>query len=212
MDILHAKIPARGVAFDLVHQIALKSPNDEKMKSLAAEIDAAQKAPPKIDAQLTKLVFEAIPHAEIAQRVATYRKANSDFIGYLWGGVSGFKTIDGEAPNFVTVKFTGEKSSASVVEEMTLLRAADLARERGKSGFVILERRDYERTVNTTYYGSTLRSDPQGYSTDLDIELVDVNAIPSQYRAVAWRVIAADKVVADLGPIYMGQPSATAAK
>ncbi len=211
-DILHAKIPARGVAFDLVHQIALKSPNDEKMKSLAAEIDAAQKAPPKIDAQLTKLVFEAIPHAEIAQRVATYRKANSDFIGYLWGGVSGFKTIDGEAPNFVTVKFTGEKSSASVVEEMTLLRAADLARERGKSGFVILERRDYERTVNTTYYGSTLRSDPQGYSTDLDIELVDVNALPGEYRAVPWRVIAADKVVADLGPIYMGQPSATAAK
>lgn len=211
-ELLSAKVPTRGVAFDLVHQLSQKLPNDEKMKKLATDIDAAQNAPPKIDASLTKLVFEALPHSELAQRVATYRKANSDFIGYLWGGVSGFKTVEGDGPNLVTVKFTGEKSSASVVEEMTLLRAADLARERGKTGFVILERRDYERTVSTTYYGSTLRSDPQGYSTELDIELVDMAALPTQYRAVSWRVIPADKVLAELGPVYMGQPSANGAR
>jgi hypothetical protein len=211
-EILQSKIPSRGVAFDLVHQLVQRLPQDEKLKELAAQVDAAQNRAPKVDAKLTKLIFQALPHSEIAQRVATYRKANSDFIGYLWGGVSGFKTVEGDGPDFVTVKFTGEKSSSSVVEEMTLLRAADLARERGKSGFVILERRDYERTVNTTYYGSTLRSDPQGYSCDLDIELVDLNALPSGYKSVPWRVVSADKVIATLGPIYMNQPSTAAAR
>lgn len=105
----------------------------------------------------------------------------------------------------MTVQFTGEKSSSGVVEEMTLLRAADLARERGKSGFVILSRRDYERTTNTTYYGATLRSDPNGYSTYLEIELVDAGNPPEKYRAVLWRVIPASKVISELGPLYLEQ-------
>ena len=98
----------------------------------------------------------------------------------------------------------GESSSGSVVEEMALLRAADLAREAGKGGFVIRQRRDYERTRNTTYYGMVLRSDPDGYSTEIEVDFVDLDPLPEVYRLTPWRVLKAEEIFAQLGPVYAG--------
>jgi hypothetical protein len=210
--ILAEKVPAAGVGLDLLKLMKTKTPDDPGLQSVIAQYQARLDMPSPITPKEAPLVFKALPHTELASRVATYRKANSDFVGYLWGGISGFKTKpDASDPNRVTVQFTGEKSSGSVVEEMTLLRAADYAREHGKSGFVILERRDYERTVNTTYYGATLRSDPAGYTTYLDIELVDAAHLPEPYGKVGWRVIPVAEVVTQLGPLYMAAPTTVAA-
>jgi len=209
--VLATKIPAAGVGLDLLKLMQTKFPADKELDSVIAGYEAKLATPAPATEKEAELVFKALPHTEIATRVNSYRKANSDFVGYFWGGVSGFKTFpDQTDPNRVAVEFTGEKSSGSVVEEMTLLRAADYARDYGKSGFVILERRDYQRTTNTTYYGATIRSDPDGYSTHLDIELVDVAHLPDRYKAVSWRVIPVAQIVAELGPVYLAPPTAAA--
>lgn len=209
--VLSAKIPAGGVGLDLLKLMKARFPADQELGTLISGFETKLNTPAAPSAKDAEIVFNALPHTELATRIATYRKANSGIVGFLWGGVSGFKTIpDRSDPNRVTVQFTGEKSSDSVVEEMALLRAADYAREHGRSGFVILERRDYERTVDTTYYGTTVRTAPGGYSTHLDIELVDMNRLPERYREASWRVIPVDQVVAHLAPVYMAAPTAAA--
>jgi hypothetical protein len=149
-----------------------------------------------------KLLSESLPETETAQRLAPYKRAKSDFMGYLWGGVSGFKTVEHDAEGYTTVQFVGEESSASIVEELALLRAADLTLQKGKKGFVIVGRRDYQRTQNTMYYGTVLRSDPIGYSSQLDVVFVDPLNLPDRFNDAEWRVIDASTVRENLAPIY----------
>lgn len=96
--------------------------------------------------------------------------------------------------------FTGERSSASVVEELALLRAADLARDAGKTG----GRRDgsprYERTETTYYYGAALRTDPTGYTTQLDLELVDRVALLPRFRPFHGEFCRLTKLSTSLNP------------
>lgn len=202
-----AKIPSSGgvgVSYDLAKLIRAKDPADEKITTLINQFEAAKAAPPKISADDAELLFNALPHTEIAKRVNGFRKANSDLVGYFWGGISGFKTVpDRTDPERATISFVGEKSSASVVQEMALLRAADFARERGKTGIVIHQRRDFQRTTTTTYNGIAMRTDPDGYSTSLEIEMVDLSALPAWLATAKWRAIPVAEVIAQLGPIYM---------
>ena len=208
-----ARIPkdgGLGVTLDLTKLLLAKDPADKKIAATLAEFKVARSALSPITESDARLVFNALPHTEIAKRVASFRKSNSALVGYLWGGVSGFKTTPDKAdPARATISFVSAKSSSSVVQEMALLRAADYARERGKSGFVIHDRSDYERTVTTTYYGSALRSDPNGYSSSLEIEMVDLDRLPDRLRSAPWRAIPAAEVIAQLGPIYLATPTET---
>lgn len=148
-----------------------------------------------------ELLFEALPHAEIAERIATYRKAQSPLAVALWGGASGFRT-KANPDGSTTISFTGEKSSGSVVEEMALLRAADFTRAMGKSAFVIISRADFQRSLTTSIYGVAGRAMPTGYTTELTIQPVDSINPPEPYRSAPWRMIDAAKVVDSLGPTY----------
>lgn len=211
--ISQARIPkdgGLGVTLDLTKLLRTKDPQDQKIATTLAEFEVARAAPSPITESDARLVFNALPHTEIAKRVASFRKSNAAF-GYLWEGVSGFKTTANKAdPTRATISFANAKSSSSVVQEMALLRAADYARERGKSGFVIHDRSDYERTVTTTYYGAKLRSDPNGYSASLEIEMVDLDRLPDRLKNAPWRAIPAAEVIAQLGPIYLAAPTDTA--
>ena len=193
-------LPRNGAARDLLAAIKRVRPD---FAGIDAAIAAASPLPPEPEdlKEDAKFLFDSMPHAEIAKRIPTFRKANSDFVGYLWGGISGFTTVARPDKSGATVRFVGESSSGSVVEEMALLRAADLAREAGKGGFVIRQRRDYERTRNTTYYGMVLRSDPDGYSTEIEVDFVDLDPLPEVYRLTPWRVLKAEEIFAQLGPV-----------
>lgn len=158
-------------------------------------------------------LFETLPKSEIASKLPRYKPASRSF---LWGEQDGFsvkpsETIDPvrAGGDVMMISFLGSKANDTVVEEMSLLRAADLARQSGKKGIVILEREDLRRTLTLTYHGRSVRTDPQGFSTTLTVVLVDPANLPEPYRSTPWRVIDADSLYEALAPLYA---PATAAK
>jgi len=90
-----------------------------------------------------------------------------------------------------------------MVEEVALLHAAEEARKAGKKGFIIVGRDDVQITVSLTSYGTTLRTDPGGFETELRVLFVDPAALPETYKDAPWRVLDADTIYTALAPIYI---------
>jgi hypothetical protein len=150
--------------------------------------------------------YEAIPEAEIAKRIPKYKFAKN-FLGENTG--NGFLVSEVGADR-VTIDFGGNASSSAIVEEMALLRAADMARNRNKHGLLVLSRRTYQRSTDV-YWGSTrLRTDAQGYSAELTVAFVDPANIPSDLAGSKARVLDPDRIYAELAPIYV--PAAITAR
>jgi len=93
-----------------------------------------------------------------------------------------------------------------MVEELALLRAAELARAAGKKGIVIITRKGTRYVTNMTAGGSPQSADPDGFYCELSVVFVDPGALPDAYKDNAWRVINADAVYDQLAPIYYPAP------
>ena len=96
----------------------------------------------------------------------------------------------------IVVEYTGSTPSAPMVQEMTLLRAAELARAAGKPGFAIAARDDYTRYLTTTQFGATISRTPTGHKTVMTIRLLDT---ADAARAQGFEAAA---VIDRLGPLY----------
>ena len=88
------------------------------------------------------------------------------------------------------VEYLGSSSSASVVQEMTLLRAAEIASEAGQSNFVIDQRQDFARYMANAYQRTL-----NGYKTILFV------SYPKDAQD-SLTAINAVEVIDTLGPIY----------
>lgn len=181
---------------------------------------------PKIDGATTidpRRLFALLPRYEGPDAVAV-ASGNDALRGFLVGGLpsqkkprrnsysrsvgffkdAGFKakpvkTGPNAARGATTITFTGDATSAFAVEEMTLLRAAELALAAGKPGLLILEKRDYVRTSQMTMNGSAIGgATPAGYQTEVDVIYTDSLSLP----AGDDRAIAAADIVAALAPLY----------
>jgi hypothetical protein len=87
----------------------------------------------------------------------------------------------------VWVCFEGMDATLAVAEERALLRAANLALERGSSHFVIEAREDFQRMVG---------NQGAGYESRLQVRFVQA---PSQG---CWRCLDAAQIAARLTPVY----------
>lgn len=107
---------------------------------------------------------------------------------------AGFKSKPMKDGVGTTIIFTGDASSSFAVEEMTLLRAADLAGEAGKARLLILDKRDFTRSTQMTVNGSPRgNATPAGFITELDVLFTD--------RADE-RAIPVVDIIASLAPVY----------
>ena len=115
----------------------------------------------------------------------------------LLGGIdrtAGFRSTPNEDGS-IKVEYTGNTTSGPVVQEMTLLRAAELAREAGKSHFHVVGRNDYQRYLTQTMNGVPMNRTLTGYKTELTIRLLgEGEGIADALDAVA--------VIDALGPVY----------
>jgi hypothetical protein len=122
----------------------------------------------------------------------------------LLGGVSrtdGFRSTN-NPDGTITVEFIGNTPSATLIQEMTLLRAAEVARAAGRPAFVIAKRKDYTRSLVRTQYGAQISSTPTGYKSELTIRPVAAGAEPG-------RALDAVAIIDQLGPLYYQEkPSA----
>lgn len=147
-------------------------------------------------------MFAALPAAETPDRLSAWREAKRPFLAMRGSPADndavGYRDSTGEN-GVVTVRYRGGDSPQAQVEEMALLRAAELARQGGHRGFILVDRRDTEWSVQTTHFGIPLRSDPNGFESEIDIRFVDPSA------AEVWDgvVLIADEVYDALAPVYI---------
>ncbi len=151
--------------------------------------------------------FKVLPEPETADRVPPYEPAKQPLFAdsgtYSDMTFNGYQQRGPHADGVLTVSVRGEHSTASMIEDMALLRAADLARQAGKKGLIVVDRHDTKFTISTEYYGTVTRTDPNGFETDLDVLFVDPAALPDKYRDQAWRVIDVDEAYNSLAPVYI---------
>lgn len=201
------KLIPNPAALDLLTSIHARRPGFAGADGAIAEMEKRTAREPFERGEALQLLWAGLPYSEAAEKISTFRKANSPFAQIMWGGVSGFKTKS-NPDGSVTVSFTSTKSNGTVVEEMALLRAADHVRELGKNGLVIKSRADFQRTIVYGYYGvASGTGTPDGYSTELTVEPVDKASLPPLYRSAPWRVLDAQAVIDRLEPIYRAPPA-----
>lgn len=185
-------------------------PEPEQVTKALAEKRAAEK--------LEFLGLEAsLPRIEFSANQAEYKlsaKSVIDVLGPSGFRRDGFRSREDVGRAITTVEFLGNSATASSVDEMTLLYAADLAKQKGKAGFVIVARRDFKRTMNVTrgFSHTPVSSSPAGFKTELDIRFVD-SILPAGTGASITpagtidrdRIIDAAQAYTDLAPVYIRQ-------
>jgi hypothetical protein len=202
-----AQLPRNAATVELLTALGKALPE----KNRAASPDIAPFLT-DVAAQRKKAFDTIIPTLLIApetpRSVVDYDKARPNILGALIGGaltmgtslLGGIKRTDGfrstaNADGTTKVEFIGNTPSAPLVQEMTLLRAAELAKAAGKTHFVIVDRKDFSRYMQTTRSGVPISSVPTGFKTELTIRFIDDGGDTT-------RALNAVNVIDALGPLY----------
>jgi hypothetical protein len=204
-----------AVGVDLL--IALRAALPEAQRVLSPDPDALKAKLAEQKKQDRKFIVEtlqrALPEAETSNRITDYKKSSKPLLSRLLlvGKAyqpDGFRSKVDAATGTTTVEYIGAEASATVVEELTLLHAADLARKQGKAGLLIVARRDFSRTLTTTrgFSAIPISSRPVGFKTEMDVQFVDPANLPTALASESDRVLLAEKVYANLAPIYITEP------
>ena len=173
-----------------------KQGQGEEIATILAEIERRQDADRHVPEISMETLYNVIPGAETAERLPKYKGAKN-IIGENTGNGFTHKK-DGDV---ITVNFGGVTATASTVEEMALLKAAENARALGHTHIATLTSELSQRTLHTySMYASG--SSPMGYSVDLRYVSFGPSPPPAGYEAYAAKGIAVDKIINDLGPIY----------
>jgi hypothetical protein len=160
---------------------------------------------PLLRAAELRTLFDALPETETRDRLASYRRDVS-WLGVQRSGAfgrDGYAVTEHPDRGFSTISFRGQKASFASLEDMALLRAADVARQAGKHGLIVLARRNINHTTTTYMYGQAIRTTPTGSETQLDVMFVDPASPPPGYQDQRWRIVDADAVYAALAPFYI---------
>jgi len=189
LDALQARLPAaKRPAYPLSSNLKMQLAN----------------AHPEIENPTPEGFLNHLPQAEIARRLPDYNAKPFNLFGGPENGGEGYRIGKPDAQGVITIRFNGDRlSSGTMVEEVALLHAAEEARKAGKKGFIIVGRDDVQITVSLTSYGTTLRTDPGGFETELRVLFVDPAALPETYKDAPWRVLDADTIYNALAPIYI---------
>ena len=159
-------------------------------------------------ANLARLADTVLIAPETRRAVIDYEKSRPNILGALIGGAlsmgtsllggidrtAGFRSTD-NPDGTVKVEFTGSTTSGPMVQEMTLLRAAELAKDAGKSRFAVESRKDYARYMVTTQYGAEISRVPSGYKSEIVVRFAGADA-------PAAATLDAGAVIDALGPLY----------
>ena len=210
--IIGAQLPTNAATIELL--TALNKALPEKDRAISPDVTPILK---NIAEQRKKALNSLIPTLLLApetpRSVVDYDKARPNILGALVGGalsmgfslLGGIERTDGfrstaNADGTTTVEFIGNTPSAALVQEMTLLRAAELTKAAGKSHFVIMDRNDYSRYLQTTRNGIPISSVETGFKTELVVRfLADGNNAEMSLNAL--------NIIDALGPLYYEQKS-----
>lgn len=210
-----APMPKDAATVELLSALKASAPaKDAAMvpdaSSFAADADKVRRE------RLAKLAPNALIAPETPRAVVDYDRARPNILAALVGGalsmgtslLGGIDRTDGfrstkNSDGTTKVEFIGNTPSVALVQEMTLLRAAELARAAGKRAFVIVDRKDFARSMRTTRNGIEVSSVATGYKSELTIRFVDGTD-------EAARALDAVAIIDSLGPLYYEEKGAKA--
>lgn len=164
-----------------------------------------------LNRSLTEIADDLLFYPETERDLIAYKESRPNILAGLVGGAltMGIGLFDGiprtegfeqteNADGTVTVTYIGSSNSAAVVQEMTLLRAAELAAGAQATAFQIEDRTDYQQFRIMSQYGMEQSRTPSGYKTELIVRFVDdIDAAPHAIDAVS--------LIDQLGAIYYRQ-------
>lgn len=203
---LSLPLPPDALSADLLTRLGLGATSGVPMPAPASD--------PRADV-LKSLTRIAQIEPETAKDLTIYKRSRPNIAAATLGAAfsfgmnllssipktDGFKSTE-NADGTVTVEFTGNSLSPTLVREATLLRAAEIAIASGHDRFVVTRRNDYRRYWVTSQYGREIGRVPNGYKTDLTIRLPAADA-PADRRAIDARA-----VVQGLGPDFYQESGA----
>lgn len=140
--------------------------------------------------------FQILPEAENVNRLPSF--AN---MGGVRAATDGFR-VEARPNGDWLVRYEWIAGTESMVEELTLLWAAQAALKNGKNGLIVRQRGMIRWTDVNTFYGSPVSSQAGGYDCRLEVSFVDAEPARDSGDKGDWRFIDARKVVEQLGPIY----------
>lgn len=205
-------LPENAATLELL--TAIKTAFPEQAAALAPAITSLEASIAQTRRSgLKRLIDGVLIAPELPRAVVDYERARPNILSALVGGAlsfgttllggiprtDGFKTSK-NADGTLTVEFIGNTPSAAVVQEMTLLRAAEATREAGSPAFEIVRREDFERRMETRQYNMLISSTPAGYKTVLTLR-------PLAAAQDSARGFDAVEIIDALGPLYYEQKS-----
>lgn len=208
-----AAIPRNASAIEFFR--ALRAALPAREAALMPDVTALEKQlQEKREEDVDEVLALAMIAPETPRAVIDYERSRPNILGALVGAglsmgtslLQGVNRTDGfratENPDgTIKVEFLGNTPSAPMVEEMTLLRAAEVVRSAGKAAFLVEGRNDYSRTLVATQYGRQVSSTPTGFKTELTIRPLDTaDGHP--------RALNAEAVIDALGPLYYEEKKA----
>lgn len=202
-----AQLPRDAATVELLTALAAALPEKDR----AASPDITPFAQGSSE-QRKNAVDSAIPLLLIApetpRSLVGYDKARPKILNALIGAafsmgttlLGGIDRTDGfrsssNADGTTKVEFIGNTPSAELVQEMTLLRAAELTKAAGKTHFAITDRNDYARYTQISRNGIPESKTSTGFKTELFIRFMD-NGNDAKQSLDALEIIDA------LGPYY----------
>ncbi|PHZ83738.1 hypothetical protein CRD36_15325 [Paremcibacter congregatus] len=198
------KFPVWPALLDLLEKLQRIIPEENRLGLMKVDVEAAwfklrntKAFSNKTGKNFVTSLFERLPSLEKKSQMNSY----SGKVWFFKG--SGFSEKELGKDRY-EIKFVGDVSSRTVVEELSLLRAADLARQSKKTGFIISDITNYTRTRYSTYNGVRMGAGtPAGYMTSLTVTFVDPDKLPDRWIMHKGRILMTDKVWQDLSSVYV---------
>jgi hypothetical protein len=198
-DFAKYKIFRTAAQYDILRMLKPASAEEKDIlaKTLTAMDDGIAK-------QVTQLngtdLFKMLPRPESLKLVPKYSRAGDGILLAREIGASQAKEKTGGAR---TVRFGSATGSPALVEELSMLAAADYARKEGADSFIILSRRTITRTMYS--YGMYASgATPAGYESQLRVMMLNSAALSAEFESKRWRLIKVDDITRQLQPRFDG--------
>ncbi len=182
-----------AASLDLVRLVATEGATDTNQRNAALE---------QIDEQTLnnfvrvgrRELSALLPEIETLERYPRFARGG----GLLGGGDTGYTQSVEEGTGIRTIRFGTVSGSQTTADELTLLAAAETAQREGFDSFILLSRRNLERTLRIIGpYGGGGTQD-RGSEGQVRVLFTNSAALPAEWQAQRSRVILASDVIAAL--------------
>ncbi len=196
--------PTGGVvAGDLLRQLSNLSPSDIKGREQVLDQFGQALKTRWLNENKTDLtsIMELLPRPETESNQAHFHKSGDGY--FLSDNGFAMSQIDGE--DRWQVSFTSALSTTASIEELLMLTAARLARDKGFDGILLQSRYVFVRTMHVTQYGIYAGGSfdqNSGREAQITLRLVHRDKLPTELVPARWRVLDVNRLITEISAAH----------